>query len=91
MVEERADPAQETFPEQSNCPNSGKTGTADRCGKKEGLQNGTSQVKEIYEVSRQSISFKAASSETNGDIVIHLCTAAILQKGKISPKGVLKD
>ena len=84
MVEERVDSAQETFPEQSHRPNSCKSGTADRGGKKEGLQDGTAQVKEIHEVSRQSISCKAASSETNGDIVIHLCTAAILKKGKIS-------
>ena len=55
MVEERAESAQETFPEQSYCRNSGKAGTAERCGKKEGLQNETAQVKEIPKDPWQSV------------------------------------
>ncbi len=66
MVEERFDFAQETFPEQSNRPNICKAGTAKRCGKKESVQNGTSQVEEIPEVPRQSIIYKAVFLKTTG-------------------------
>ena len=66
MVEGRFDFAQETFYEQSYRPNSCKAGTAKRCGKKESVQNGTSQVEEIHEVPRQSIIYKAVFLKTTG-------------------------
>jgi hypothetical protein len=37
----------------------GELRTAERCGKKEGLQNGTSQVKEIPKDSWQSVNSKS--------------------------------